>query len=599
MARGLLRGARERMAAGQFDAAAGLAERARDLFHEHEAIGPSCEAARVAAATRMRRGDLGGARALYEWVAEEGAAGELAHEIALARTELGGIAEAIGDLRQALDEHQASSLAAERSERQDLIAIARGNLGRLRQRSGELDQARLDLEASRDGFLAAGVLGGAINATICLGDLCRQEGRLDDARQAFEQALAQADGAGSTRLASLAALNLGHVARDLGDRDRAARAFERAADLAEETGEALVIGGARLGLGLILADAGPIEPALQQFEAAESVFLASGNAQATIAATVNAASLSCRLGELQSGRERMVKALEVLGAIGDGRGEAEIGLALAEVAVAMGDLSSAQDYLERFAEAGRFATRLERRRTMLEARLDLRALLPESAAATLAGAEDPAASGSELFAYRMARIEVDLLLGERGVLEEAMVLADEADAGVAPREAAAAATLAGHCAAWLGVFDVAEARLGAAIRLWERTGERMGLAGALDALARVHILLGRQPETDRLVVLEAALRAGGAVDAADGIALTLALVDHLRAERADESPEDLGAMATPLAQRSRRGHRIGVWSDLHLIARVLDDLEAVEEADALAADGRPAAPAWRLRTERG
>lgn len=595
IAQGMLRGARERLAAGQLDAAASMAERARDLFHAAEAVGPACEAARLAAATRMRRGDLGGARALYEWVAEEGQADALAHEVALARTELGGIAEAAGDLRQALDEHIAAFSAAVSSDRVDLQAIARGNLGRLRQRSGELEAARADLEASRAGFLEAGVPSGAVNATICLGDLCRQEGHIDQARARFEQAQREAAELGHVRLESLAALNLGHAARDQGDRDAAARAFERAAELAERTREPLVVGGARLGLGLVLAEVGPIGPALTHFEAAEAVFLGAGNAQAAIAATVNAASLSCRLGDLHAGRERMIKAIEVLEVIGDGRGSHEVGLALAEVAVAMGQLGEAETLLERYADASRFATRLGRRRALLEARLAARALQIDSAVAALAEADHPSLQGSEAFGHRLAALEIGLLAGQRGVQGEAMALCDETDERENPREAAAGRTVAGLCAYWLDERELAREQLEEAVRLWRRVGETVGLAAALELQARLDLLDGGPLDVDALEPVEAVLREGGALDTADGIALLLRIHAHRQAVQRGELPEGADDLLELLGRRIRRIHRLGVWSDLHLIARLFGDAEAADEADALAADGAPAAPAWRFR----
>jgi tetratricopeptide (TPR) repeat protein len=616
VAHGLLQSARVRASKGHFDAGARLAERARELFFAADAVAPAFEAARIAAELRARCGDLAGARELHEWVVEEGDRAERFSDVAQARSELGSIAEATGDLHRAVQEHDSAYIAASRSERPDLVAMARGNLGRLLQRQGDLRAARAHLEAARDGFRSAGVASGAINAMICLGDLERQLGQLSAARTTFLGAVGAAHDIGHDRLEALASLNLGHAARDLGEREAAVVAFERASELAGPIAEPLVQGGARLGLGLVLADNGPADIAYQHFEAAEAIFLSFGNVQTAVAATVNAAAIACRMGRLNEGHRRMRKALTTLEEIGDTRGEHEVGLALAEVALAMGHVDETHSLLARYDEPAIFGPRMVRRQQLLETRLAARALQVDLAVSLLQargadtaapsaeqdsagqdGAQQAELTAGESFALSMLRVEIGLLAGQRGVLDEAMSLAAGVEAHSAPREAAAAANIVGLVLLWLGELESALASFVHASSLWRRLGERIGLATALDGCARVQLLLGLSVELPELRELCDELRDGGATDSADGLALLIGVAQHAEAMQRGELPEELGVAADTLARRARRGNRLAVWADLHLIARVLEDDDAAEEAAELARASSPAAPMWAWPVE--
>lgn len=593
VAKGLIANARQRLDANQLDAAMRLAERARDLFFGADDIQGACTGARLAAVARTRRGDLGGARELYEWIADEAASNDLQGWVATARTELGNLAEMTGDLLIARREHLAAEAAAGASGRDDLVAMTRGNLGRIRQRLGELDLAHADFLAALARFQAAGSAMGAINARICIGDVCRQLGRIDEASEAFDVAWSEARAVGHERLEALAALNVGHAARDLGRRDQATRAFARTLELGDSTGDQHLLGGGHLGLGLLLAETGPAEDALGQFEAAEKAFLAAGQVSNVVACAVNAAAITCRLGDLADGRARMERALEVLENVGDARGAAEVRLALAEVALAMSEATSAETFIAK-ANADDHGPRVQRRAGLLGLRLAMRAMEIETAHVlrTSVGGLGDDLSVSERFALDLVEVELDLLTGARGVLDRAVGVADGLDAHTTPREAAAAAATIGSVALWLGAFDLAAERLDAAWRAWERLREPLGQAAVTDAQTRLALLTGGAVDVPALTARAGHLDALGAVDAAQSLRVLVAIA-QLRDQRA-MTPEDreTDAVDAALLARVRSGHRLGLWSDLWLAATVLRDADFALEAEAMQRDLEIWAPAW-------
>ncbi len=593
VAKGLIASARQRLDANQLDAAMRLAERARDLYFGADDVQGACTGARLAAVARSRRGDLGGARELYEWIADEAGHTDLQGWVATARTELGNLAELTGDLLIARREHLAAEVAAGASGRDDLIAMTRGNLGRVRQRLGELELALADFDAALARFQAAGSAMGAINARICIGDVCRQLGRIDEASAAFDQAWSEARAVGHERLEALAALNVGHAARDLGRRDQAARAFARTLELGEATGDEHLLGGGRLGLGLLLAETGPAEEALAQFEAAEQAFLAAGQLSNVVACAVNAAAITCRLGALADGRGRMERALSVLENVADARGAAEVRLALAEVALAMSEASSAESFIAD-ANADEHGPRVQRRAGMLGLRLALRSMEIETALAlraTVTGLGEDL-SVSERFALDLIEVEIDLLTGTRGVLDRAVGVADGLDARTTPREAAAAAATVGAVALWLGAFDLAAEKLAHAARSWDQLREPLGQAAALDALTRLALLTGAAVDVPALAERAARLDDLGALDAAQSLRVLTAIA-QVRDQRL-ASPEDDGteAVDAALLARVRSGHRLGLWSDLWLAATVLRDADFAMEAESMQRELEIWAPAW-------
>ena len=595
VAKGLIANARQRLDANQLDAAMRLAERARDLFFGADDVQGACTGARLAAVARSRRGDFGGARELYEWIAEEGAANELHGWVATARTELGNLAEMSGDLHIARGEHVAAEAAANASGRDDLVAMTRGNLGRVRQRLGELDLAHEDFITALDRFVAAGSPMGAINARICIGDVCRQLGKLEEASEAFDLAWNEARAVGHERLEALAALNVGHSARDLGRRDQAARAFSRTLELGESTGDDHLLGGGHLGLGLLLAETGPAEDALAQFEAAERAFLAAGQVSNVVACAVNAAAITCRLGDLADGRARMERALLVLESASDARGAAEVRLALAEVALAMADAASAEEFIAA-ADADEHGPRVQRRAGLLGLRLALRSMEMETAFALRAtvGRLGDDLSVSERFAFDLVEVELDLLSGARGVLDRAVGVADGLDARATPREAAAAAATVGAVALWLGAYDLAAEKLAAAAESWEHLREPLGQAAALDSLARLALLTGAPLDVGELGARASRLDDLGAVDAAHSLRVLIAIA-QVRAQRS-ETPEDdqTDVVDAALLARVRSGHRLGLWSDLWLAATVLRDADFAAEAEGMQRELEIWAPAWAL-----
>ena len=88
----------------------------------------ACAAARMAAVARARRSDVGGARELYEWIAEEAEPAAMHGWAATARTELGSIAETLGDLHGALDQHERAAVAAGQAPRADPGARSDGEV---------------------------------------------------------------------------------------------------------------------------------------------------------------------------------------------------------------------------------------------------------------------------------------------------------------------------------------------------------------------------------------------------------------------------------------------------------------------------------------
>ncbi len=594
LARSLLASARERLQAQQLDVAGRLAERARDVFVDAGDLQSACAAARMAAVARARRSDVGGARELYEWIAEEAEPAAMHGWAATARTELGSIAETLGDLHGALDQHERAAVAAGQAHRADLVAMARGNLGRIRQRFGDLDQAHDDYEAAHQGFLAAGSPLGAINALICIGDLYRQRARLDEAARIFAEAFAAAEREGQPRLAALAALNSGHAARDLGERDRATTMFDRTLEIGAELQDPQLIGGGRLGFGLMLAESGPAEEALAHFEAAEAAFQAAGTLPNAIACAVNAASIQCRLGHLEAGRSRMEQAYKLLQAVGDARGAAEVHLALAEVMTARGDVKGVRAMLETV-DVAPHGPRLVRRAAWLRTRIALHGLsLAEArvalAEATALGEERTA---TEQFAMDLAQLEMSVLAGERGVLDRAMTLRHGDGKALGPREDAAATAIAGWVATWVGALDLGAELLTEAVALWGQLGEPIAIAAAEDMRARVTLLSRTPVNVAALRERAVQMRTAGATDVADSLEIT-ALVGACVAEAPPgETPSAVARkLRQALRMRIAQGRLQGAWQDACLAAAVLDDVRWLREATSLEAGQRLCRPAW-------
>ncbi len=595
LARSLLANARERLQADQLDVAGRLAERARDVFVDAGDLQSACAAARMAAVARARRSDVGGARELYEWIAEEAEPAAMHGWAATARTELGSIAETLGDLHGALQQHERAAQAAGFAHRADLVAMARGNLGRIRQRFGDLEQAQDDYEAARQGFLAAGSPLGAINALICLGDLCRQRARLDEAARIFAEAFAAAEREGQPRLAALAALNAGHAARDLGQRERATTMFDRTLEIGEYLKDPQLIGGGRLGFGLMLAESGPALEALAHFEAAEAAFQAAGTLPNAIACAVNAASIQCRLGHLEAGRARMEQARTLLQAVGDARGAAEVHLALAEVMVARGDVKAVRAMLQAV-DVAPHGPRLVRRAAWLRTRVALHGLCVADARAALTEAKalGEERTATEQFAIDLAELEMSVLTGERGVLERAMTLRLGDGKALGPREDAAATTIAGWVATWVGALDIGAEVLTEALGQWRQLGEPISIAAAEDMLARVTLLSRGQVDIEALRERSGQMRAAGASDVADSLAVTALLAACVASSAPGETPSEVARrLRQALRTRIAQGRLQGAWQDACFAAAVLGDVRWLREATSLEAGQGLSRPAWQ------
>ncbi len=594
----LMSQARHRMAEGELTVAGKLADRARDLFVEAEDLHAACAAAAVAGHARMRGGDMAGAREAFEWVQAEATTHGLVTQELAARTDLGALMELGGDLDGALAMHEA--ILSRCLEQADPMAAANaaGNVGRLLTRLMRYDEAAKLLQESLEGFVALGHGPGQANAHICLGDLCRARGEGTAAEAHFDAAcaLTSADEAAPLRLVAL--LNVGHLRRDRGDLAGALDAFAGSAELAEAHGDAQGVARARLAEGMALADLAHPRDALSCFEQAERSFVEIGQPGGALAAAVNKAAVQCRLGMLREGSEVLDNARSVLAEVGDTRAVQEVTFALCEVALGLGDAGRAEALLAEV-PTDELGPRLLLRHQLVEARLQLRGLLLERAAASAVLPEGLDPTPGERFAVALVQAEGAVLSGAPDAAERIAGMDALTETMESPREVGALGVLRGQRALWVGDLDGARSSYLRARGFWRQMEEPVPEMQAQSALWWIDVLRGEGPLEAEVRLAEQEARDLGLVDQADALACLATTVRVLAGRRSDRHPDEqpstdaIIAAAAPLVFR---GNRLSAAVVLALSAGATGDEALREEAAGLASGTRltpPMVGAWR------
>ncbi len=582
----LFRQAGKRLQQGQLAVAARLAERSREVFVLAGDTEGACAASSLVGRTRVREGRLDAAHAAFTWAQQEAARrGLQARELA-ALTELGALHELSGELPAAVAVHR-TVLERQRARADNVgIAIAAGNVGRLLPRLAPRQEGNpqrlhedargLLLEAMQR-FETAGNVSGMANALICLGDMERASGRLEAAEQAFSQVV-QRTRQEQPALHALALLNLGHVQRDRGRLSEALASLSTSLEVAHGVGDRQGAARARLALAMAGADERPLKETEATFALVEAEFRAIGQPAGVLAATVNRAAILCRLGQLSQGQALLENARSRLETQGDRLAVLEVSLALAEVAITQGDAARAETLL-RAVPIDKCPPRLLVRRRLLSARLLLRALQLDQAAALLAEIDPDALSEPERFGLALMLAEIGTLRGDVAVVAALAGLAQ----GASPNSRDALAVQAAQAADafWRGQLAVTVREATASAEAWQARGEVLPAVVARSLAWRAALLQGQPLDP---ADVDAALEVATQADAHE-LQAGLRLLQAIAAQ-------DLAGISREVEYLHVQGHEAAALAGLLLAGQVTAEPALVRAGTAHLAAATVAVPGW-------
>ncbi len=285
---------------GQVDAGEAACEAGRVLYSEAGDSSGVADALTQAANLAFDRGDLPGAKRLYEQalatfrnLGNKGAEAGALNNLAVVLRRQGESAAAVALYEQVL------GLAKETGNRYG-EASALGNLGTLSTGRGELAKARDLLERSlairRDLDDPAGVASALDN----LGAVLRRQGDLVGARQKQEESLAARRKIGQIAGVAASLVGLGTTLLDQGDLAGAGQRFDEAVALAKKLGNRSLEASARSGQGERLARRGELAAARTAHEEALKLRTDLGEKNQEAASRSALAAVLLALGDPQS-----------------------------------------------------------------------------------------------------------------------------------------------------------------------------------------------------------------------------------------------------------------------------------------------------------
>jgi len=253
---------------GQVEAGQAACEAGRVLYAEAGDSSGVADALTQAANLRFDRGDLPGARQLYEQalatfrtLGNKGAEAGALNNIAVVLRRQGDGAAAVGLYEQVL------ALARETGNRYG-EASTLGNLGTLSTGRGELAKARELLERSLAIRRELDDSAGVASALDNLGTVLRRQGDLLGARQRQEESLAARRKIGQKGGEAASLVGLGTTLLDQGDLGAAQQRFDESLALCKKLGNRSLEASARYGLAEVLARKGDLKGALAAHEEA-------------------------------------------------------------------------------------------------------------------------------------------------------------------------------------------------------------------------------------------------------------------------------------------------------------------------------------------
>ncbi|MBM4343488.1 MAG: tetratricopeptide repeat protein [Deltaproteobacteria bacterium] len=423
-----------------------------------------------------------------------------------AMTELGGVLELAGDLREAVALHREVMASRQGTDDGLVLAIAKGNVARLVTRLAPAERRREAQQEARSLLLEAGELfvthgrpGYAAQVLVTLGDQERTEGNLEAARQAFADALAVAERAGHLPVLPMALLNLGLVLRDLGRTADARQRFDEAATVAVKLGDRLQL--ARIHLAQAMTDADRLPPAdvAALFAGVEAEFNAIGQSAGGLPARANRAAALARAGRYSQSLAVTRKLRAQLWHAGDRLGAVEVDIAVCELLLSMGDRTAFEVAFAALRCAD-LPPRFGQRLNLLAARQALRALDLAAADRALRAAVADEPTRSTRFSAALARAQFDMVCHRATALDDlAGLLQQSADS---PRDAAAVHTSLCDTLAWFGHRDRALHHGREAVRRLRDFGEPLAVASASCSLALAGLGLAAFDGVDTTLVGE-------------------------------------------------------------------------------------------------
>jgi serine/threonine protein kinase/tetratricopeptide (TPR) repeat protein len=253
---------------GQVEAGQAACEAGRVLYAEAGDSSGVADALTQSANLRFDRGDLPGARQLYEQalatfrtLGNKGAEAGALNNIAVVLRRQGDGAAAVGLYEQVL------ALARETGNRYG-EASTLGNLGTLSTGRGELAKARDLLERSLAIRRELDDSAGVASALDNLGTVLRRQGDLVGARQRQEESLAARRKIGQKGGEAASLVGLGLTLLDQGDLAAARKRFDESFALCQKLGNRSLEASARYGIAEVLARQGDLQGALAAHEEA-------------------------------------------------------------------------------------------------------------------------------------------------------------------------------------------------------------------------------------------------------------------------------------------------------------------------------------------
>ncbi|HKI03481.1 MAG TPA: tetratricopeptide repeat protein [Thermoanaerobaculia bacterium] len=397
---------------GRPDAALAACGEGRKL---HAAAGDRsgvAEALTHAANVLYDRGDLPGARRLYEQALETG------REIGNRGAEAGAlnniavVLKSQGDLERARQLYQEVLAISREIGSRGGEAYALNNLAGVLLRRGELDEAARLLGESLQIRREQQDRAGEAYALDNLGVALRRKGDLAGARRRHDEALAIRRRIGQ-KIGEVTSLNnLGSVLLDQGELSAARRSFASSLALCRQTGNKSASAYALFGLGEVLAREGNAGEARNRHEEALAIRDQLGEKGARAESRLALASVLLEAGDAVRGSDLARDAAVELGQQGATSGEALALAVSAGAAEARGDIAQAQAAIDR-------ATILVQKDQDLRARLSV-----ELAAARLARSREPEQALRSVIdrAARSGllelRLQAELTLAERAARQD-------------------------------------------------------------------------------------------------------------------------------------------------------------------------------------
>jgi putative nucleotidyltransferase with HDIG domain len=215
--------------------------------------------------------------------------------------------ERSGRVASAMAEYECAIVAAELSERHDVLAEALRLLAVLRHQQDDTISARALCERSREVALFVGDQVLAAAALNTMGGLDLMTGSLDTAERSFLEALER--GKSDIALCARAEQNLGILANIRGRHDDAAARYARSLEQYRQCGDRHGCAIAYHNLAMVSADRGEFNEAARYFEMSLAIAEVEGDVYMRAAALVNSAEVDVSCQRYENARQKIDDAL--------------------------------------------------------------------------------------------------------------------------------------------------------------------------------------------------------------------------------------------------------------------------------------------------